>query len=109
MEKRYQSLAEFYPYYLSEHRNGTCRVLHVLGSLTVITLLTGALVSQQYLWLWLLGVAGYGPAWAGHFFFEKNRPATFQYPLYSFVSDWIMLKDILIGKVPLTGELRLEA
>jgi hypothetical protein len=43
-------------------------------------------------------VAGYGFAWVGHFFFEHNRPATFQYPLYSFIGDWAMLKDFLLGR-----------
>ena len=52
-------------------------------------------------WWWLLAmpVAGYGFAWVGHFIFEKNRPATFQYPLYSFLGDWVMLKDMLTGRI----------
>jgi hypothetical protein len=51
-------------------------------------------------WLLLFAVIiGYGFAWVGHFFFEKNKPATFTYPLYSFIADWVMFKDILIGKV----------
>ena len=44
-------------------------------------------------------VAGYGFAWVGHFVFEKNRPATFQYPLYSLLGDWVMFKDMLTGKI----------
>ena len=50
-------------------------------------------------WLLLAPIAGYGFAWAGHFFFEKNRPATFTHPLYSFAGDWVMFWDILNGRV----------
>jgi len=96
---RYTSFAEFYPYYLQEHSNATCRRLHYVGSLLVLAILAYALASQQ--WLWLLGMplAGYGFAWVGHFVFEKNRPATFQYPLYSFMGDWVMLKDAFTGRI----------
>ena len=102
---RIESLTEFYPYYLGEHRNGTCRVLHLVGSASFIALLIASLVTGNPWLLLLLGVAGYGPAWIGHFFFERNRPATFQYPGFSFISDWIMMRDILLGRVPLLGEL----
>jgi len=105
MAKQYKTLADFYPYYLGEHRNGTCRVLHFLGTTLVLTLLVLALVEQQWTLLWTLPVAGYGFAWAGHFFFEKNRPATFTYPLYSFLSDWLMWRDILLFRIPATGPL----
>jgi hypothetical protein len=53
--------------------------------------------------LWLIPVVGYGFAWVGHFFYEKNRPATFRHPLYSLLGDWVMFKDILIGKVSLSA------
>ncbi|MEX6502117.1 Mpo1-like protein [Pseudomonas zhanjiangensis] len=97
--KRYSSFAEFYPYYLQEHSNPTCRRLHYAGSLLVLGILAYALASQQWLWLLALPLAGYGFAWVGHFVFEKNRPATFQYPLYSFVGDWVMLKDAFTGRI----------
>ena len=57
------------------------------------------MVTQQWLWLLAMPLAGYGFAWIGHFIFEKNRPATFQYPLYSFLGDWVMFKDILTGGI----------
>jgi len=98
-EKSFRSFREFYPYYLSEHSDPTCRRLHYLGSTLVLLLLAYALISGQLLWLLLLPVVGYGFAWVGHFFFEKNRPATFTYPLYSFIGDWVMLKDMLTGKI----------
>jgi len=95
----YPDFASFYPYYLSEHRNRTCRRLHFVGSTLVLGLLFAAFVTGN-LWL-LLGmpVAGYGFAWVGHFFFEHNRPATFQYPLYSLLGDWVMYGQMLRGKV----------
>ena len=96
---RYTSFAEFYPYYLQEHSNPICRRLHYVGSLLVLGILAYALGTQQWLWLLAMPVAGYGFAWVGHFVFEKNRPATFQYPLYSFMGDWVMLKDAFSGRI----------
>ena len=98
---RFTSFAEFYPYYLQEHSNDVCRRLHYVGSLLVLSILGYALFTQQWLWLLALPFAGYGFAWVGHFVFEKNKPATFKYPLYSFMGDWVMYKDIWTGKVPL--------
>ncbi|GIZ13513.1 Mpo1-like protein [Pseudomonas sp. NCCP-436] len=97
--KRYQSFAEFYPYYLQEHSNPVCRRLHYVGSLLVLVILAYALYSGQWFWLLALPVVGYGFAWIGHFVFEKNRPATFQYPLYSLMGDWVMLKDAFTGRI----------
>jgi hypothetical protein len=95
----YRSFAAFYPFYLSQHANRTCRRLHFFGT----TLgLSGALYALFTLngW-WLAGgiAAGYGAAWIGHLFFEKNRPATFTYPLYSFLGDWVMWRDMLSGRL----------
>jgi hypothetical protein len=70
-----------------------------LGSLLVIVLLGYILTTQKWAMLLLLPVVGYGFAWIGHFVFEKNRPATFTYPLFSFMGDWVMFKDILTGKI----------
>ena len=97
--ERYQSFAEFYPYYLQEHSNDVCRRLHYVGSLLVLSILGYALFTQQWLWLLALPFAGYGFAWVGHFVFEKNKPATFKYPLYSFMGDWVMLKDAFTGRI----------
>tara|TARA_R110002167_G_scaffold18300_4_gene68808 strand:- start:358 stop:663 length:306 start_codon:yes stop_codon:yes gene_type:complete len=101
MSKKYASFSEFYPYYLSEHQNLSCRRLHFVGSLLIIIVSLYAVFSQQLAWLWLLPVLGYGFAWVGHFFFEHNKPATFTYPFYSFLGDWVMFKDILIGRIRL--------
>ncbi|WP_284218838.1 DUF962 domain-containing protein [Agaribacter marinus] len=99
MSKKFNSFKEFYPYYLSEHQNLNCRRLHFAGSCLVITLIFVAILKSSYMLLWLLPVIGYGFAWVGHFFFEKNRPATFTYPLYSLIGDWVMFKDIIQGKL----------
>ncbi|TMN82670.1 MULTISPECIES: DUF962 domain-containing protein [unclassified Pseudoalteromonas] len=98
-EPSFNSFKAFYPYYLKEHRNVTCRRLHFVGSLLVLMVIISALLSQTYALLWLLPVIGYGFAWVGHFFFEKNRPATFKHPFYSLWGDWVMFKDILTGKI----------
>ena len=92
---------DFYPYYLHEHRHPTCRLLHFIGSWLVLGFLITALVT--HCWWFLIGMpmAGYGFAWVGHFGFEKNRPATFRYPFYSLMGDWVMFKDILSGKLSL--------
>ena len=94
----------FYPFYLSEHRVPTCRLLHFIGSSLVLLTLFIAILTKQWKLLWLLPIIGYGFAWVGHFMFEKNRPATFKYPLYSLWGDWVMFKDILIGKISLKAK-----
>jgi hypothetical protein len=99
MIKPYSSFAEFYPYYLSQHSNLTCRRLHFVGTSLVLLIAIVLIWLNQWSLLWLVPIAGYGFAWAGHFFFEHNKPATFNYPLYSLWGDWVMWKDILIGRV----------
>ncbi|WP_194756679.1 DUF962 domain-containing protein [Aliidiomarina indica] len=99
-EKEFNSFREFYPYYLKEHRNRTSRRLHVVGTLLVVAIIVYAILSSAYVWLWAVPVVGYGFAWVGHFFFEKNKPATFKHPIYSLMGDWVMLKDVLTGRLP---------
>ena len=99
MSARYQSFREFYPFYLSEHRNRSCRRLHFVGSTLGLACVVAAIATRNG-WLILLGfVIGYAMAWMGHVLFEKNRPATFQYPLYSFAGDWAMFYDMLTGRI----------
>jgi hypothetical protein len=98
---QFRSFAEFYPYYLSEHRNRTCRRLHFVGSSLVLGCVGAAFATGNAWWFAAAPFCGYGFAWIGHFAFEKNRPATFTHPLYSFVGDWVMYKDLLTGRIPL--------
>ena len=99
MAEPYRSFREFYPFYLSEHRDRTCRRLHVVGSALVLTCLALALLTLNPWWLLGAVLAGYGFAWVGHFFFEHNRPATFAHPIYSLIGDWAMFRDVLTGKI----------
>ncbi|TKB49001.1 DUF962 domain-containing protein [Ferrimonas sediminicola] len=99
MNKHFGSFDEFYPFYLGEHRNRRCRLLHYIGSVLVLLMAGIAVTSGNYLLLLTLPLIGYGFAWAGHFGFEKNRPATFQYPFYSLLGDWVMLKDAVTGEL----------
>lgn len=96
----FRSFADFYPFYLQEHSNATCRRLHFLGSTLGLVCLAMLFATgrPQYLLYGLL--AGYGFAWIGHFAFEKNRPASFKRPLYSFMGDWRMYFDMWTGRVP---------
>ncbi|ANJ72108.1 DUF962 domain-containing protein [Ralstonia insidiosa] len=96
----FSSFAEFYPFYLGEHQDRTCRRLHFVGSSIALVCLI-LLIFTGNLW-WLLGaaVSGYAFAWVGHFGFEKNRPATFRHPIYSLMGDWVMYRDIWTGKIP---------
>ena len=92
--KRFNSFAEFYPYYLSEHSNRTSRRLHFIGSCGALAFLALAIVQRNAWWLLAALVCGYAFAWVGHFFFERNKPATFQYPAYSLASDFLLFWQI---------------
>ena len=99
---RYQSFKDFYPFYLQEHSNVQCRQMHFIGTSLVIAIAAWAIYSQNMKLFFFLPIAGYGFAWLGHFVFEKNRPATFKYPLYSLMGDFVMYFDIWLGKVKIT-------
>lgn len=96
--KKINSFKEFYPFYLSEHLNPISRRLHFIGTALLFLILGGALITGRYFWLIFIPLVGYGFAWIGHFFFEKNKPATFKYPFYSLFSDFRLFFDLLIGK-----------
>ena len=94
------SFREFYPFYLGEQSNRTCRRLHFIGTSLVIATFVYALLTGRYTALWFMPLFGYGFAWVAHFFIEKNRPATFKAPFYSLAGDFVMFKDMLIGRIP---------
>jgi hypothetical protein len=95
-----KSFAEFYPFYLAEHSNRTCRRLHFAGSTLALACLVLLIATAQPYWLLAGLLCGYGFAWVGHFGFEKNKPASFKRPLYSFMGDWVMYKDLWTGRIP---------
>ena len=99
MNKEYTTFKSFYPFYLSQHSNPISRTLHYLGTSLVITLFVVVLINGQLKGLLLLPIVGYLFAWVGHFFFEKNKPATFTYPLYSLRADFLMLFEALSGRL----------
>jgi len=98
-EKEFKSLKEFYPFYLTEHSDFTSRILHFTGTLFVFVFLFAGIFTRVWWLLVFIPVAGYGFAWTGHVFFEKNKPATFKYPFYSLASDFVMFWELLTGKI----------
>ena len=103
--EQFETFRQFYPYYLSEHQHQTCRLLHVIGSILVIVELCLLIAGLLTGWAWLLlPLTGYGFAWVGHFFFEHNRPATFTYPVWSLMGDWVMFFEVITGRRGLTDE-----
>jgi len=99
MAKKYNSIKKFYPYYLSLHKNKYCRRLHFLGQWVTLVFLVFIIYSSRWILVFLLPFIIYPFAWGGHYFFEKNKPAAFNKPIYSKICDWIMFKDILTGKI----------
>ena len=103
--KDYPDFKSFYPYYLSEHQNFICRVLHFIGTFGVILIIISAILINYKLFFFA-PLCGYSFAWAGHFFFEKNKPATFKYPLFSLIGDFVMFFHIVIGKEKINPQLK---
>lgn len=105
-DRQYNSFSDFWPYYLAEHSKPATRLLHYLGTVIAIGFLITVIAIGKW---WLFPIAfipGYAFAWVGHFFIEKNRPATFTYPLWSFMGDWKMLALMLTGRLKARNRLR---
>ena len=94
-----KSFREFWPYYLAEHRLPICRAWHYFGTSMATSLFAWLLWQGHYASLWWVLIAGYAPAWIGHFVFEKNRPATFTYPRWSLIADYKMFWYWLSGQL----------
>ena len=97
---KHTTFAAFYPFYLGEHMNATCRKLHFVG--TSLALVCLMLFLRTGRWQLIVAglLAGYAFAWLGHFGFEKNKPASFKQPLYSFMGDWKMWWQLLTRQIP---------
>jgi hypothetical protein len=103
-ERKFNSFSEFWPHYVAEHSQSTTRMLHLIGTSVGIACVVYFIVSGRW-WLFPLGlIPGYGAAWISHFFIEKNRPATFQHPLWSFMGDYKMIGMMLSGKMKMEVE-----
>jgi len=99
MAQRIESYREFWPFYLAEHRRGLTRLIHVLGTGVGLLLLLIGLVTANWWFLLAALFCGYGFAWLSHLAVERNRPATFAYPLWSFVSDFRMFALFCSGRL----------
>jgi len=97
--RKYKSFWSFYPYYLTEHGDIKNRVMHFIGTALVIACFIAGIILQKWWLMLVIPFCGYGFAWVGHFFIEKNRPATFTYPLYSLGSDFVMFWHMLSGQI----------
>ncbi len=100
MADRIETYQQFWPFYLGEHSLPATRVMHFIGTTIAAVNLVGAVVWLRPSLALAALVSGYFFAWVSHFFIEKNRPATFTYPLWSFGSDWRMWALTIVGKLP---------
>ena len=98
---RFTTFREFYPFYLSEHRDRNCRRMHFAGSSFALAFIVAAIITRNPWWLLAALFCGYGFAWIGHFVFEKNKPASLKQTIYSFICDWVMYANTSTGKIRL--------
>ena len=96
--KEYTSFKDFYPYYLSEHQKKHTKLMHFIGTTLYLYCAIHFVFSFDFMFVLYGLICGYGFAWISHFFIEKNKPATFRYPMYSFMADHVMYFEILLGK-----------
>ena len=99
MTTRYSTFAEFWPFYLREHSLPSTRALHYIGTALVIALAVYAVATGRLVWFAAMPIAGYFFAWVAHFGVEKNRPATFTYPLWSLAADFRMFFFWITGRL----------
>lgn len=97
-QKKFHTLKEFYPFYLSEHRNTINRMLHFTGIALLGLCFITAMLFHDVLFFLLMPVTGFGFAWIGHLLFERNKPATWKYPFFSLAADFVFFGDIVMGR-----------
>lgn len=97
--ERISNYPEFWDFYVAEHSQPLTRLFHFVGTMLGLVLLAWIIQSGNWRYFPLVLVIGYGFAWFSHFFIEKNKPATFKYPLWSFISDYKMMFYMLTGKM----------
>ena len=107
-EKRFTSFEEFWPYYVAEHSQPATRALHAAGTAASIACAIALISEGKWKLLPLALAPGYGAAWLAHFLIERNKPATFDYPLWSFIGDYKMIGMMLAGKMDAEVERVLE-
>jgi hypothetical protein len=93
------NISEYYKYYLTLHTNPACRLLHFIGQLVTLLFMAWVLKNWHWYFIPVIPFVVYPFAWSGHYFFEKNTPAAFRNPVYAKISDWMMFRDILLGKI----------
>ena len=93
------NIKSYYNYYLTLHKSPKCRLLHFIGQFVTIIFLVVVIYYQKYMFLFFTTFIIYPFVWSGHYFFEKNKPAAFSNPLYAKISDWLMFKDVLLGRI----------
>lgn len=103
MSERIKTFKEFYRFYLTEHSKTGTRVLHFIGTLMVFFVIGYVISSGKERFLWYVPIFGYGFAWLSHAIIEKNKNATFKYPIWSLISDFKLFFELLIGKQKFTG------
>jgi hypothetical protein len=106
-KREYKSFAQFWPHYVAEHSRPQTRLLHLIGTTIALGWIAYFAVAGRWWFIPLALIPGYGLAWVAHFFIEKNKPATFQYPLWSFMGDYKMIWMMLTGKID--GEVKRAA